>query len=255
MKILIIEDEDSVASRLKNQIAKLKPEAEILEVIDSIADAVKWFDQNHLPDLIFMDIQLSDGLSFSIFEKVNISCPIIFTTAYDEYAVKAFEVNSIDYLLKPIYEDKLAVSFKKYNSLQKSWAQNDFQSQFSSFLDTMKINTAGYKTRFLINKADSLIVVPVNEIAWFVAEHKETLLITKNNQQHIITNSLEKIEKQLDPKEFYRINRQYIVSIHSIAKINNYFNYKLKLHLDPPTKDNIILDRKKVGDFKRWLNG
>ena len=255
MKILIIEDEDSAASRLKNMIIKIKPDVEILGVIDSITDALQWFDQNPLPDLIFMDIQLSDGLSFSIFDKIKIKCPIIFTTAFDEYAVKAFEVNSIDYLLKPIYEDKLTKSFEKYNFLNKLWVQEGFQSQFASFLETMKNNHAGYKTRFLIHKADSLIVVPVHEIAWFVAENKEVLLITKNNQQYMLTDSLEKIEHCLDPKEFYRINRQYIVSIHSIAKIDNYFNYKLKLKLNPPSENDIILDRKKVGDFKKWLNG
>ena len=255
MKVLIIEDEESAASRLKNLIVKIRPEVEILGVIDSISDALQWFRQNALPNLIFMDIQVSDGLSFSIFDKININCPIIFTTAYNEYAIRAFEVNSIDYLLKPVYEDKLIKSFEKYDQLCKLWAQEGFQSQFTSFLKTIKNNYGEYKTRFLVNKADSLIVIPVHEIAWFVAENKEVLLVTRNNQRHVIAEPLEKIEKQLDPKEFYRINRQYIVSISSVAKIYNYFNYKLKIKLDPPSEHVIILDRKKVGDFKKWLNG
>jgi two-component system LytT family response regulator len=164
-------------------------------------------------------------------------------------------VNSIDYLLKPIYEDKLTKSFEKHDLLCKLWAQEGFQSQFSSFLKTLKNNYAEYKTRFLIKKVDSLIVIPVHEIAWFIAESKEVLLVTRNNQYHAISEPLEKIEKQLDPKEFYRINRQYIVSISSVAKIHNYFNYKLKIELTPSTENVIILDRKKVSDFKKWLNG
>jgi DNA-binding LytR/AlgR family response regulator len=255
MKVLIIEDEDSAASRLKNLINTIRPEVEILGVIDSISEALQWFSQNNLPNLIFMDIQVSDGLSFSIFDKININCPIIFTTAYNGYAIKAFEVNSIDYLLKPIYEDKLTKSFEKYDLLSKLWAQEGFQSQFTSFLKTIKNNHGEYKTRFLIKKVDSLLVIPVHEIAWFIAESKEVFLVTRNNQYHAISDTIEKIEKQLDPKEFYRINRQYIVSINSVAKIYNYFNYKLKIELAPPSENIIILDRKKVGDFKKWLNG
>jgi len=157
--------------------------------------------------------------------------------------------------LKPIYEDKLAKSFEKYDLLSKLWSQEGFQSQFTSFLKAIKNNYGEYKTRFLIKKVDSLIVIPVHEIAWFIAESKEVLLVTRHNQYHAISDTMEKIEKQLDPKEFYRINRQYIVSISSVAKIYNYFNYKLKLELDPPSGNVIILDRKKVSDFKKWLNG
>ncbi len=257
MRLLIIEDEEDAVLRLQKLIKKVKPEAEIIGSLDSVQDSVSWLQDNPLPDLIFMDIQLSDGISFSIFDEIqNITCPVIFTTAYDEYAVKAFEVNSIDYLLKPVNEEKLARSFEKYDLLlQNVTPENHFSRQFTSFLTTMNQYNPKYKTRFLIKKIDSMVVVPVDDIAWFFADNKEVVLTTKNNQRHIISESLERIEKQLDPKEFHRINRQYIVSVHSIKNISNYFNYKLKIRLEPPTDKEIILGRKKVAEFKTWLAG
>lgn len=255
MRILIIEDEDNVASRLCNLIKKIVPEANILDIIESVEDAINWFSCNPHPDLIFMDIQLSDGLSFSIFEKTEkIKCPIIFTTAFDEYAIKAFEVNSIDYLLKPIYEDKLKRSLEKYESLKKQWVTNDFQQQLSTALGSISNNPLNFKSRFLIHRPDSLIVVPITDVAWFMANEKEVMLVSTKNERYILGQPLDKVEKQLDPKLFFRINRQFIISIGSIEKISNYFNYKLKIYLKPPAEQEIVVGRKKVPIFKQWLN-
>ena len=254
MKILIIEDEKNAAIRLSSLIKNINPEIEILDFLGSIESSIKWFVSNPQPDLVFLDIQLEDGLSFRIFDEVKVDCPIIFTTAFDEYAIKAFEVNSIDYLLKPINEEKLVKSIQKFNNLQYNVNNDEVQQQMLEMLKIYKNSVEDYKTRFLINKADRLVIVPIEDIAYFVAENKEVQLITSDNKHYFVYESLDKLEKQLNPANFFRINRQIILSVNSIEKIANYFNYKLKLTLKPTTEKDIIVGRKKVKEFKEWLN-
>lgn len=254
MRILLIEDEENAALRLENLVRKIKPNVEILSVLDSIESSVQWFLSNPQPELVFMDIQLADGSSFNIFEKVKVDCPVIFTTAFDEFAIKAFEVNSIDYLLKPINEEKLIKSLDKLINLTNKFAQSNLQIETQSILQNLKTTGKTYRSRFLIQKTDSYDVIPIEKVAWFMAEHKEVLLVTADNKKHFINFSLDRLEKELNPSKFFRVNRQYLVSLSAISKINNYFNYKLKVELIPSAKKEVIVGRRKVGGFKSWLD-
>jgi DNA-binding LytR/AlgR family response regulator len=255
MNVLIIEDELLAAQLLEKQLINIDNNINIISTIDSIEKSVEWFKNNPHPDLIFLDIQLSDGLSFNIFNQVEVNSPVIFTTAYDQYALKAFEINSIDYLLKPIDIESLRTSLKKYNKLNPNNSDSNFNIDFNKFLADFSINKKTYKSRFLINKGDSLQIVDINKIAYFYSEQKATFIITKDNKKYISNDSLDSIINNVDPSIFYRINRQFIVSINSIGKISNYFNYKLKLDLIPKTdNDNTVISRTKVKEFKEWLS-
>jgi len=254
MKILIIEDEQRAAERLKTLLNEINQNFEVISIMDSIDDSVRWFQSNPHPDLILLDIQLSDGLSFNIFKQVKIKSPIIFTTAYDEYALRAFELNSIDYLLKPIAIDKLKNSIKKYQNLKNDFWQNN-NVDFNKILSNISLNSKVYKTRFLINKSDSLQIVGIDEIAYFYSEDKVTFIITKGKKRYIIDDSLDKIGEEIDPSLFFRINRQILLSIDAISKINNHFNYKLKLVLSPEREElNTVISRAKVREFKDWVS-
>ena len=252
MKILIIEDEENAAKRLIKLINNSIDNAEILAVLDSVEESIKWFNNNTHPELIFLDIQLSDGLSFNIFKQVNINTSIIFTTAFDEYTLKAFELNSIDYLLKPINEDKLSKSLIKYNTLKEQFSNtsNIDSAKLIEILTTKK----SFKTRFLVNKGDSLEIVDINNIAYFYSQDKYVNIVTKNNKNYLINDSLEKIEQDIEPELMYRINRQFLISVESIEKIHNHFNYKLKLDLNPKPELDAIVSRTKVSSFKGWVS-
>ncbi|MEA3446644.1 MAG: LytTR family DNA-binding domain-containing protein [Bacteroidota bacterium] len=255
MKVLIIEDEQRAAERLIKLIAEIDNSIEIVSIIDSIENSVKWFRQNTHPDLIFLDIQLSDGLCFNIFNQTEVNSPVIFTTAYDEYALKAFELNSIDYLLKPIDADKLKIGVRKYHKLKSNIPDAGINVNFKKILSEISLNSKVYKSRFLISKSDSLLVIDINRIAYFYSEQKATFIITTDNQKYITNDSLDQVVSSIDPSLFFRINRQYVVSIKAIVKISNYFNYKLKLDLIPETNsDDTIVSRTKVSEFKQWLN-
>ena len=255
MNILIIEDEKRAALRLQNLISKIDSNIKVLGILDSIENSVKWLKKNNHPDLIFLDIQLSDGLCFEIFKQVEVNSLVIFTTAYNEYALKAFEINSIDYLLKPIDLNKLKLSFEKYYSFTNNFSENNINHDLNKIFSGLSTNSKLYKTRFLINLVDSLHVVTVDNIAYFYSEEKVTFIVTKDNEKFMINDSLEYIIKNTDPSLFFRINRQLIVSVNSISKINNYFNYKLKLELVPQNeKVNTVVSKSKVNDFKNWLS-
>lgn len=252
MNILIIEDERRAAQRLINLIKETDKSIMVLDVLESIEESLNWLTNKPQPDLIFLDIHLSDGLSFNIFDRINISSPIIFTTAYDEYSLKAFDLNSIDYLLKPIDKTKLERSLTKWKNFH-STAENQ-NSELKILLDTIKTRNKIFKTRFLISKADSLVIVPTDEIAYFYSEEKLSFLKTHNNIRHILDESLDTIGISIDPTKFFRINRQMIISINAIKAIHNYFNYKLKLDITPPTENlNTIISRLKVSEFKEWV--
>ena len=255
MNILIIEDEQHAATRLIKLIKAINNSFIIIEIIDSVEWAIEWFQNNKQPDLIFLDIQLSDGLSFNIFKKVKVNSPIIFTTAYDEYALQAFELNSIDYLLKPIDNEKLKKSINKYNQLSNNLNKKEINFDAEKLLEALQIAKTEYRTRFLVNKGSSLIVINVEEIAYFFTEDKQVFITTINNKKYILNTTLDKLEKELEAKKFYRANRQYLVSVNSIKEIHNYFHYKLKLELNPkPEHDEIIISKSKSSDFKDWIS-
>ncbi len=253
-KILVIEDEDIAAKRLINIIKRLMPNSEISGPLDSISGSISYLSNNPPPDLLFLDIHLADGMSFEIFEHVKIPSPIIFTTAFDEFAIKAFELNSIDYLLKPIDKKKLAASIVKYNSINKYYSQSDEMLQLKSIILSLNANSSKYKSRFLVSKGDLLFPIQTDTIAYFIAEDKVVQLYTSDNKKYIINYTLDSLEEKLDPEYFFRINRHCIISLKSVHKVHNYFNYKLKIEVIPPSSEELIVSKSRTTEFKQWMN-
>jgi DNA-binding LytR/AlgR family response regulator len=255
MKILIIEDELPAAKQLTKMIAQIDPSVSVIETIDSVESSVKWLNTFPMPDAIFMDIQIADGLSFDIFKQVEIACPVIFTTAFDQYAIKAFKVNAIDYLLKPIDEDELSEALQKIKNKKNELAappqySTDF---FKSFLQ--KDSKQSYKERFLIKTGQSFSSMETSEIAYFFSEEGLTQCFIFNQKKHIIEHPLDELERLLNPKNFFRINRKLILNIKAIQKISPHFNGRLKLELSPQYREDVFVARERVGDFKGWLGG
>jgi DNA-binding LytR/AlgR family response regulator len=260
MTTILIEDEYPAAERLEKLIRKIDPQIQILGVLQSIEAAKEWFAINPAPDLIFSDIQLSDGLSFQIFETISIKSPIIFTTSYDEYAIKAFRVKSIDYLLKPIKEQELQAAIDKFKNLKKDFAQNaSFENQYAlkieSLIDSIQITGKKYKSRFLVTQGEQLLPIDNEQIAYFFTSNEMVCLVRKDNKQFLIDYTLEELEQCLDPAVFFRLNRQFIANISSINKIHTYFNNKLKLELMPAPTQDVLVSREKAQSFKKWVEG
>lgn len=252
-KVLIIEDEKPAAEWLQQLILKLGYDIKIATVIDSVRSAADWFRQNSAPDLVFMDIQLADGLSFQIFEQVKVPCPVIFTTAYEEYAVKAFKVNSVDYLLKPIALDELEAAFQKF--LNQAKKEETVQPITLDLLNKVReMLRKQYKTRFVIKVGEHLKSIPVEDIQFFYSLDKATFLCTSDFKTYIVDYSLDRISEMVDEHRFFRINRKYILSNQSIADIVFYSNSRLKIKLKKPDEESIIVSRDKVPAFKEWLD-
>lgn len=254
IKALIIEDEKLAAEHLITLMNRLDPNIEVLGTIDSIEDAVRWFNTNALPDLIFLDIQLSDGLSFEIFNRVDISCPIIFTTAYEEYAIKAFKVNSIDYLLKPIKESDLLFAIEKLKTMHSNSSVQTDQKFKYKIDQMMSMLTNSYKSRFIVSAGLHLRSIETGKVNCFYTLGKGTFLLDENGQSYDIDYSLEQVEKLLDPLQFFRISRQYIVNINAIKDIVIYSGRRFKLKITNSKDDDILVSRSKINDFKEWLN-
>jgi DNA-binding LytR/AlgR family response regulator len=250
MNILLIEDERPAAQRLKQLILELLPGVSINGHLDSITSSVDWLQLHPAPDLIFCDIQLADGLSFEIFERVKISSPIIFTTAFDQYAIKAFKLNSVDYLLKPIDPKELAGAITKFNS-QKIKTTIDL-SQIKELLQPQKKD---YKTRFMVKIGEKIQSVQTSEIAFFMSEERVTFLQTFEGKRYILDSTLDQLEVMIDPKKFFRLNRKYISSFEAIAEIHTYSNSRLKIKLSNCNDNDILVSREKVGALKDWLDG
>lgn len=251
MKIIIIEDELPAFKRLTKLVKAYDSEIEILGHADSIATAITLIKEFPQANLALMDIELADGQSFEIFKQIEVPFPIIFTTAYDEYALKAFKVNSIDYLLKPIDPEELKQAFAKLEKIQHT--QNGINIQ--QLLANLKQNDAvPYKQRFLVKLGQKLISVPISEIAFFNASDKVVYLHNKENKRFIIDSTLDELESMLDPLQFFRINRQYLANLNAIETISTYFNGKLKLQLKPSVEDEVLVSRERATEFKNWLN-
>jgi two-component system, LytTR family, response regulator LytT len=250
IKSIIIEDELPNAKRLEKLLQESVFSVEVIAKLQTIKDAVDWFKNNEAPSLIFMDIRLTDGLSFEIYKKVNIESPVIFTTAYDEYALQAFKINSIDYLLKPIDKDELERSLNKFT---KHHIKPDHLS-LMGLVNRIQLQQTVYRTRYLINYRDILIPVTTDEIAYFGSEFKNTYFVTHKGGKHFIDQTMEQVENEINPAVFFRISRQYIVCQKSINKIHTYFNGRLKLDLTPSCAEEIIVSREKSNALKEWLN-
>jgi DNA-binding LytR/AlgR family response regulator len=253
MRIVIIEDEPHAAQRLQSLAAELIPGAEIVAKVDTVKKSVQWLKANEKPDLIFMDIQLADGLSFQIFEQHPINSPVIFTTAYDEYALKAFKVNSIDYILKPVDKGELEAALKKLKNLSAN-SPNNQKEILSNIGQAVEMLLKKYKTRFVVKVGEHLRTIEVNAIRYFFSQDKTTFCVTDDNRNHILDYTLEQLEEMLDPTEFYRINRKYLVRSAAIQDIISYSNSRLKLVLKGSQDNDIIVARERVQEFKSWLD-
>jgi len=253
MNVLIIEDEPFAQQELIRLLNGIDPGIRILKCIDSVEESVSYLEGPEQPDLILMDIQLSDGMSFEIFNRVDVKPPVIFTTAYDEYAIKAFKVNSIDYLLKPIEEEDLVRALDKF----RKWEEKSSGS--SAFLSAQQLEKLlglykpGYKSRLVVKMGDRIRHVEAKEIAYFYSEDKVTFIITTNGERYMLNYSLEQLEKMMNPDDFYRLNRKYIAHINAIGSIDKYFNSRLRIGLKPEVEDDVLISRTKVSDFLNWL--
>jgi DNA-binding LytR/AlgR family response regulator len=253
MKVVIIEDEALAALRLKKMIQDFNPDIKILAELESVAESVKWFRSNPEPDLIFLDIHLEDDLSFAIFEQVNIQAPVIFTTAFDEYAIKAFKLRSIDYLLKPIVHEELAAALKKYEQFSGLHPNPvDLQSLYHLLTNPDK----KYRERFSISVGTKIKMVEVNEVAYFFVMDKGVYLRTKQGSTFNVDYTLEKLEEMLNPSSFFRINRKYLVNIGAISNMVTYSRGRVKLELNPRADDEFdaIVSIDRSAEFKKWLN-
>lgn len=254
MKIIIIEDEPLAAKRLQKLFLEIEKDAEVIAMFDSVKRSTEWLSKNTAPDLLLMDIQLSDGLCFDIFSKVNIETPVIFTTAYDEFALKAFKVNSVDYLLKPIDKDELQKAINKFKTQSGIKNAGISSVQMNNVIELLSKQHQQYKTRFLVKLGERLEPVSVNDIQYFFAEEKLTFLVTLQGKKLVIDPSLDELEPQLDPLQFFRLNRQYIASIHSIGNIFTHLNGKLKVLVKGLEKEDIFVSRERAPEFKKWLD-
>lgn len=251
MKALIIEDE-ILASRHLKQILAEAGDIYVIDTLESIAETIEWFASNTQPDIVFMDIHLADGIAFEIFNHVSINCPVIFTTAYDEYALRAFKVNSVDYLLKPVEVSDILAALKKLEALS---GKNTMQTALTGLMDFFK-RTQKYKTHFLIPaKGDKLMPVRVSDLACFFIDTGIVKAVTFDNRCFRIDNTLDEISEMLDPADFFRANRQFIISRESVKDVDLWFSGRLSLNLKVETPEKIVLSKARVPEFKNWFSG
>ena len=250
INVLIIEDEQPAAKRLEKMLLEIMPDSEIIGRCDSVEASVQFLKANKMPDLLMLDIQLGDGLSFDIFKQVEVSCPVVFTTAYDEFAIKAFELNSIDYLMKPIRKENLERSLEKFNKLRNQSSPLNWES-IAALLDKDKRD---FKQRFLVYVGEHLHSVQTSDIAYFYSVEKATFITTFTGKSYNVDLSLEKLEGMLSPTEFFRINRQYLVAFSAIKKISVLSKSRIKLTIDPLPLDETLVSTARTHDFREWLD-
>ena len=253
MKVVIIEDEFPAAERLIQLLTRSNHDIEILDTLQSVQQGIKWFQAHPAPDLVFSDIQLSDGLSFEIYDAIQLRCPIIFTTAYDEYAIKAFKLNSIDYLVKPIQPADLKGALDQYLEHKNGSTQPANLETLQTLLNELHISSKTYKERFLVKSSEALLPVFVQEIAYFLSAHEITSLVRKDGKRFPLDYTLTELETLLDPAFFYRLNRQCIVHASAIQKVYPYFNGRLVADLLPKTREEVIISKSRAAAFKKWL--
>ena len=258
MKYLVIEDEPLAQEELVRILKSLDPNFELLASLYSVNESISWLKNNAQPDIIFMDIHLSDSICFDIFDKVKVTAPVIFTTAYDQYAIEAFKTNGIAYLLKPIEEEELIEALKKYKTLTNvnvELSTIHTQIEQLSTQNTARPNHTGYKERLLAKVGDNYQHLTMEDIAYFYSEDHYTFVATKNNQRYIINYTLDTLVEQLNPQQFFRISRQFILNINSIGSVAKHFNGRLKITIKPAFSDDIYVSRNRVQPFLAWLDG
>lgn len=252
LKVIIIEDELPAAKRLSKLLLQYDDSIEILQQLDSVEASIRYLSSVSKIDLIFMDIQLADGISFDIFQQVNVTTPVIFTTAFDQYTLKAFKVNSIDYLLKPIDEEELYRSLDKYEQLHRK-PSTDFSDKMMKLVQEM--NAVKYKERLLIKRGQQLSYIKTGDVAYCFADGKLCFAVDKTGNRFLLENTLAQLEEQLQPSHFYRINRHLIVNIDAVKKVHTWLGGRLKLEVCPATTVETIVSRERVNGFKEWLGG
>jgi two-component system LytT family response regulator len=252
MRILIIEDEEAAVKRLQKMLKEIAPESEVIDALVSIKSSVQWFITNPQPDLVLMDVHLADGLSFEIMKQVNIECPVIFTTAYDQYALEAFKLNTIDYLLKPVKKEELQNAIAKFKKHQpKAAPAIDIDKIILSFQNAQK----DYKKRFVVRYGDHIKTINTDDAAYFYTEARANFMVTKDAKRYIIDYNLDQLESLVDPKTFFRINRQFIIGVHSLDEMLTYSKSRVLIKLNPPCKIETIVSTERSGEFKQWLGG
>ena len=251
MDVLIIEDEQATALRLKKLLSEIDPEMNVLDILDSIESSVNWFNNNKHPDLVFQDIHLADGSCFEIYREVQIDSPVIFITAYDKYAIDAFKVNSVDYILKPVKKELLTESIRKFKRHYKTDQKHDID--YAALADMIKPKE--YQKRFVVRYGQKIKAIETDDIAYFYTESGNNFFRTFKNNTYPVDSSLDKLEGMLDPSKFYRINRQFIINIGSIKDMFTYSKSRVKIELDPPCEIDTIASTERSGDFKKWLAG
>ncbi len=249
MTILIIEDENQAAKRLISLVQKHFLGDAIMGNIDSVSAAVRWLNSNAVPDLVFCDIQLSDGICFEIFDQVKLSTPVIFTTAFDHYALRAFKVNAVDYLLKPIDPEDLAKAIGKFKANQLSNTLD-----MSLLKDLLQSKSESFKMRFLVRFGEKIQSIPIEDVAFFFSSEKMSFLQTHDGKKYILDYTMDQLEAQVDPRQFFRLNRQYLSRLNAIDGIYAYSNSRLKISLINCNDRDILVSREKVGEFKSWLD-
>ncbi|MBS1653580.1 MAG: response regulator transcription factor [Bacteroidetes bacterium] len=256
MKILIVEDEELAVKKLQKTLASIDTSAEVMGVTDSIKGTVEWLEENSSPDLILMDIELADGQSFEIFNLTEVKSPVIFTTSYDEFALKAFKVNSVDYLLKPIQKEELEAALNKFRQTRSSKAS---EGKADLSLDNLvkelkqKLQPKEYRKRFLVKHAQKLVSVEIGDIAYFYSDGRLNFFKTTDNKKYVVDYTMDELEEMLDPEKYFRISRSFYVSVSSIDKIDDYFGNRLILGLKPTVDKEALVSRERVSDFKKWM--
>ncbi len=252
MNILIIEDEQLAQERLQLLIKAYDPSINIVACLESVEETVQWLNTKPHPDLLLMDIHLADGQSFEIFKRTITQKPIIFTTAYENYAIEAFQLFSIDYILKPVTAESLSTALNKYINLSAAFVPKDYRILLEQVKDNLSAN---YKTRFLAKVGQRLFFIAANEVAYFAADNKMVFLIDKESNRFVINTTMEKLETELNPKDFFRLSRKIIINADAIEQVKPYQSNRLKLHLKGiTTSEEIIISRERVAEFKQWAD-
>jgi DNA-binding LytR/AlgR family response regulator len=260
MQVFIVEDEPLAVKKLVRLLEEVAFDVKVVGTAGSIRAAVEWLESNPAPDLIFLDIELSDGQSFEIFQRTKVKSPVIFVTSYDEYALQAFKVNSVDYLLKPVQKEDLAQAIAKYRDLKAQYARD--ANPISASIESLLLSLSGgggesakkeYRTRFLVKHLQKYVTVEVADIAYFWSEGRVNFFKNRAGQKYLVEYTMEEIEAMLDPRDWFRVSRQFMVSVPSVAEIHPFFNNRLKLHLKPQEPEEVTVSRERVADFKVWL--
>ena len=252
MKVLIVEDEELAVKKLQKTLAAVDDIIEVAGVTDSIEETVNWLQSNPAPDLVLMDIELADGQSFEIFKLTEVKSPVIFTTSYDEFALKAFKVNSVDYLLKPVQQDELQAALEKYHKLK---GNTKTELTLDSLVKELqqKLQPREFRKRFLVKHAQKLVSIEVEDIAYFYSDGRLNFFKTNDNRKFVVDYTMDELEEMLNPEDYFRISRSFYVSVNSIDKIEDYFGNRLILQLKPAVDKEALVSREKVSDFKKWM--